>query len=136
MQAPGIHHILVVPNSIMDVCHLLHDIGKAVGNEISTEPRRPADASDQVLRLDNHGYARAWNIKLLGSFHGRPRVMRGNSHTALTADGFTKSFRKTHPVGLGLIQPKAYTALAVLSCSLLPSVSYLHRAFNERTNLS
>lgn len=33
MQAPGIHHVLVVPNSIMDVRHLLHDIGRAVGNE-------------------------------------------------------------------------------------------------------
>ena len=39
MQASRIHHVLVVPNSIMDVRHLLHDIGRAVGNEISTEPR-------------------------------------------------------------------------------------------------
>jgi hypothetical protein len=56
--------------------------------------------------------------------------MRGRSHAALTAHGFTKSFRKTHLVALSLIQVKAYTVLAVLSCSLLPSASYLYHAFN------
>src|SRR5271156_531901 len=56
--------------------------------------------------------------------------MKGKSHAALTAHGFTKPFRKTHLVALSLIQAKAYTPLAVLSCSLLPSASYLYRAFN------
>ena len=56
--------------------------------------------------------------------------MRWKSHATLTAHGFTKSFRKTHLVALSLIQAKAYAALAVLSCSLLPSASYLYRAFN------
>src|SRR5271170_2520273 len=92
--------------------------------ETSKEPRRPADASDQVLRLHNRRYARAWNIRSLGSLHGE-RVMRGECHATLAAHGFTKSFRKTHLVALGLIQAKAHTALVVLSCSLLPSVSYL-----------
>ena len=71
----------------------------------------------------------AWNIKSLGSFHGE-RVMRGKSHATQTAHGFTKSFRKTHLVALNLIQAKAYSALAVLSCSILPSASYLYRAFD------
>jgi hypothetical protein len=50
MQASRIHHALVIPKSIMDVRYLLHDIRRAMGNEISKEPRRPADASGQVLR--------------------------------------------------------------------------------------
>jgi hypothetical protein len=65
MQASRIHHVLVIPKSIMDVRYLLHDIGRAVGNEISKELRRPADASDQVLRLPN----RLGTLSLLGSFY-------------------------------------------------------------------
>ena len=53
MQASRIHHALVIPKSIMDVRYLLHDIRRAMGNEISKEPRRPADASGQVLRFPN-----------------------------------------------------------------------------------
>jgi hypothetical protein len=61
--------------------------------------------------------------------------MKEKTHAALTTHGFTKSVRKTHPVALSLVQAKAYTALAVLSCSLLPSVSYLYRAFNAEDHL-
>jgi hypothetical protein len=129
MQASRIHHVSMIPKGIMDVRRLLHDIGRAVGNEISKEPRRPADASDQVLRLHNRRNARAWNIKSSGSLHG-DRVMRGKSHATLAAHGFTKSFRKIHLVVLSLIQAKVHTALVVLSRSLLPSVSYLCGAFN------
>ena len=61
--------------------------------------------------------------------------MRGKSYAALTVHGFTKSFRKTHLVALGLIQAKVHTALAVLSCLLLPLVSYLYHAFNAGDQL-
>lgn len=53
MQASRILHVLVIPKSIMDVRYLLRDIGRTVGNEISKEPRRPADASGQALRFPN-----------------------------------------------------------------------------------
>jgi hypothetical protein len=53
MQASRILHVLVIPKAIMDVRYLLHDLGGTVGNEISKEPRRPADASGQVLRFPN-----------------------------------------------------------------------------------
>jgi hypothetical protein len=130
MQASRILHVLVIPKSIMDVRYLLHDIGRTGGNEISKEPRRPADASGQVLRFPN----RLWSIKSLGSFYGE-RVMRGKSYAALTVHGLTKSFRKTHLVALDLIQAKVHTALAVLSFLLLPSVSYLYHAFNAEVQL-
>jgi ABC-type transport system involved in cytochrome bd biosynthesis fused ATPase/permease subunit len=49
--------------------------------------------------------------------------------------GSQKSVRKTHPVALGLIQAKVHTALAVLSCLLLPPVSYLYHALNAEDHL-
>jgi ABC-type transport system involved in cytochrome bd biosynthesis fused ATPase/permease subunit len=61
--------------------------------------------------------------------------MRGKSHAALTVHGFTKSVRKIHLVALGLIKAKVHTALVVLSCLLLPSVSYLYHAFNAEDHL-